>query len=373
MDKIRVLFIVPKANRAGGVAKVLSMRANYFCREFGYEVGILTQNEGHENPFFAFDSRISFFDIKLKKNLFFLFHYKKQVEKIQNQFKPDVILLLDNGLKAFLFPFFIKKTCPVVFEIHASKWVVEFAIQNYVSKIKYSFQQFIRNFGIRKHDNIVYLSKLSEKEWNKKGEIISNPIVLSNHITNVNQKRVLCITRNSYEKGVDQLLEIWSQIESEFLDWSLYIFIENEGYFNLESLKNKFNTQRVVFNAPTLDVEKEYLSSSIFAMTSRQEGMPMVLLEASNYGVPIIAYDCPVGPASILTKQNGILIENNNSKVFAENLSHLMSTNNLRDTLSKQAKESSKQYDINRVALKWKVYLESLIAKQNVPNLYKSK
>ena len=48
---MKILYIVPKINNEGGVARVLSVKANYLVEKFGYEVHILTQNEGN-NPVF---------------------------------------------------------------------------------------------------------------------------------------------------------------------------------------------------------------------------------------------------------------------------------------------------------------------------------
>jgi hypothetical protein len=44
--KMKLLYIVPNINNEGGVARVLSVKANYLVEKLGYEVHILTQNEG---------------------------------------------------------------------------------------------------------------------------------------------------------------------------------------------------------------------------------------------------------------------------------------------------------------------------------------
>ena len=36
-------------------------------------------------------------------------------------------------------------------------------------------------------------------------------------------------------------------------------------------------------------------------MTSRFEGLPMVLLEAQSYGLPIISFDCKTGPKEVVS------------------------------------------------------------------------
>lgn len=52
-----------------------------------------------------------------------------------------------------------------------------------------------------------------------------------------------------------------------------------------------------------------YNAAKIYAMTSLYEGLPMVLIESQSFGIPSVAYDCPTGPAEIITDNvNGFLI-----------------------------------------------------------------
>ena len=60
---MKLLYIVPNINNEGGVARVLSIKANYLVEKLGYEVHILTQNEGFSPLFYSFNSNIIFHDI----------------------------------------------------------------------------------------------------------------------------------------------------------------------------------------------------------------------------------------------------------------------------------------------------------------------
>ncbi|MBQ0472032.1 glycosyltransferase, partial [Proteus mirabilis] len=91
---------------------------------------------------------------------------------------------------------------------------------------------------------------------------------------------------------------------------------------SLISEKNLNNNIKIL--PPTKNINKIYKSASIYCMTSRFEGMPLVLLEALSFNLPLIAYDCNTGPSEIITSdENGLLIENTNTEHYISALSKL--------------------------------------------------
>ena len=74
-----------------------------------------------------------------------------------------------------------------------------------------------------------------------------------------------------------------------------------------------------------------YPEHSIYIMTSYFEGLPLVLLEAQQYKLPIVSFNCPTGPSEIIRDNvNGFLIENYNVNLMVEKLSLLIENEELR-------------------------------------------
>jgi glycosyltransferase involved in cell wall biosynthesis len=358
---MKLLYIVPKIKDAGGVARVLSIKANYFVENFGYEVHILSQNEENIWPFYTFNSKIIFHDMILEGNVFSFFKtFKKAVNQNIKEIKPDVILVADNGLKAFLFPLIVKTKTPIVFESHGSKFIEEDNKKRiFFSKIKYQF----KNYGVRRFNSFVALSNENLKEWNvKNGVVISNPSWIQTKITSgLQHKKVIVIARNSYEKGLDRLLLIWREIMDEHPDWTLDIYTDD-----INSLKRAAMNLRIYSRINYLkfvrNVEEKYLEASIYAMTSRFEGFPMVLLEAMASGLPCIAYDCPSGPRAIINNgENGFLIPDNNIEMYVKKLSFLIENEEVRFKFGHHAKETSENFNVDKIMKEWKLFLENLL------------
>jgi glycosyltransferase involved in cell wall biosynthesis len=102
------------------------------------------------------------------------------------------------------------------------------------------------------------------------------------------------------------------------------------------------------------DVEAEYLQSSIYVMTSRFECLPLVLLESLSYGIPMVAFDCPTGPADIIKdKENGFLLPMEQVDAMASRISELISNEDLRKKMGDKAKLNSRHYAASNIYKLW--------------------
>lgn len=362
---MKLLYVVPKINNAGGVARVFSLKLNYLIENFGYEVHVLTQNNGNFPLFYSFHDKIIFHDMILEGSVFnFFSSFRKSLKTNIKNINPDVIIVSDNGLKAYTVPFILSNQIPIVFECHGSKFVEEnFSKENYVSQIKRYLKYTFKDFSSNKFSKFIALSKESLKEWNvKNGLIIPNPSwIQSEKVSDLKSKKVIVVARNSYEKGLDRLLVIWKKVIVKHSDWTLEIY--GESVIDLYSvIRNLGIENNVYLNRPVKNIAEKYLSSSICVMTSRSEGFPMVFLEAMASGLPCVAYDCPSGPRAIIEQgKNGFLIEDGNVNSFVEKLEQLIEDENLRIQMGENSKAVAKKYNMETIMQQWKSLFESLV------------
>ena len=77
--------------------------------------------------------------------------------------------------------------------------------------------------------------------------------------------------------------------------------------------------ESVIFDGIRKDMEQVYADSDVIILTSQYEGMPNALIEAIGCGIPVVSYDCPIGPSEIIEDGvNGFLIDQNDIDEFAK-------------------------------------------------------
>jgi glycosyltransferase involved in cell wall biosynthesis len=361
---MKILYVVPQINSGDGISRVIAIKANYLIENYGYEIAILTQNNGHEDLFFDFNKNIVFYDMQLNGITFHFFNFfRSQLKNSINEIKPDRIVICDNGLKAFLIPFIIKPKIPLLLEIHSSLYIEENdSKKTFIIYIKSKLTHYYKRIGAARYDKVITFTQENLKEWKLKNSIlIPNPLWFSTDIkSDLSQKNVIAVGRHVYEKGFDRLLEIWKKVIVKYPDWNLTIYGKSNPDFDLVALAKKLNIENnITFHDPVKNIEEKYLEASIYLMTSRFEGFGMVLIEAMASGLPCIAYDCPCGPRTIIeNNSNGFLIEDGNENQFIQKLENLIENENLRIEMGNKAKISVSKYQIEAIMDQWNSVLK---------------
>lgn len=192
---------------------------------------------------------------------------------------------------------------------------------------------------------------------------IYNPLTIEvGKRPNIKRKNsVVAVGRLEEQKGFDLLLNIWSKIEHLHTEWELNIYGTGTEYDTLKQIIKSLGLKNAQVKGRTNDIKNVFAESSIFALSSRFEGFGLVLVEAEAMGLPIVSFDCPMGPSEIVEDgRNGFLITPEDIDSFAERLSELMTDEELRERMGKESLEVSKKFNIDNIFPQWIELIESI-------------
>ncbi|MFI0487308.1 glycosyltransferase family 4 protein [Actinomadura sp. 9N215] len=173
---------------------------------------------------------------------------------------------------------------------------------------------------------------------------------------------VLAAGRFVAVKGFDALIRAFAPIAAERPDWTLRIFGKGVRRDGLLALIDDLGlTGRVELRPPTRDLHGEMARASIYTLTSAREGMPMVIIEAMGMGLPVVSFDCPHGPAELITHgRDGLLVPNGDEAAFTAALRGLIADPGLRDRLGDQAARSARAHDLEHIGSRWSRLISGL-------------
>ncbi|GAB3681758.1 hypothetical protein GCM10027589_51720 [Actinocorallia lasiicapitis] len=170
---------------------------------------------------------------------------------------------------------------------------------------------------------------------------------------------VVRLGRLDYDKGQDLLLEAWSQVAPHHQDWTLRIHGSDKSGGKEQRFLEKMTADlglaaSVQWPGPTSDIGPALRAGSVFALTSREEGFPMAILEAMAHGLPCVAFDCAPGITELITDGvDGFVVPAGNTTAFAVALRRLIEDEELRKRMGRAARDSVQRFAPGRVAERW--------------------
>ncbi|ELS2466685.1 glycosyltransferase [Campylobacter jejuni] len=368
---MKILIIDIDITLKGGVARVVSNLANSLPKTCQIDIlSIYKKNE-------------LFFEINKEVNIYFLNNKKYEYisKNIYRKYKNNILIYLLFKLK-----FKYKKIFEATRLYFQNKKIQKIALSyDIIINNNYFFynKTIIKNSKSIQimHGNFIYYSKdllkkikyfktlviLSDKQIDKWEKYHKNIHIIPNFlpfipkkISDYKQKNILSIGRFEIndEKGFLRLIEIWNLVQKDkkYKDWTLTIIGEGELKDTIkEKIKENRLENSIILKSFTKEIEKEYLNASIYVMCSYFEGFPMVLLEASSYALPLIAFNINTGPSDIIeNEKNGFLISDGKLDDFVKKLCILMNNENLRETMGYHAKNIIKsKFNKEVIMKKW--------------------
>jgi glycosyltransferase involved in cell wall biosynthesis len=377
---MKILYALESVNLAEGFDRVIIEKANYFA-EHGYDTIICVTSHALAEPYFPISEKVRVVDLGLDfhqqygHNLayrayiyFTLMHrYKKAMKRLLAAEHPDVVITSLGREIDFIAD--MKDGSAKIGESHIAK---DFARNFHLMEQRGGIYRLIARHwrrklerAVRKLDALVLLTQHDADSWAglTRTEIIPNSMpFFPEQASSCENKQVIFVGRFSEQKGLNYLIKTWEGVYKKHKDWTLHMYGEGEQKAILLDLIEKADlTDAVVVHEPTRQIMEKYQESSIFLLTSRFEGLPMVLIEAQACGLPIVSFNCPWGPADIIKNgEDGFLVEYLNTDEAAHRVCQLIENDELRKRMGRQARINVQRYRRDKVMKRWTDLFESL-------------
>lgn len=171
----------------------------------------------------------------------------------------------------------------------------------------------------------------------------------------VNNEFVIAVARLDPIKQLDRLIEAYLNSILPKKGIPLYIFGEGEERCRLEKLIKKMDASNLVKLFGFSENVSEYMALAKFLLlSSKQEGMPMVLIESLNLGTPVISFDCNSGPSEIIShRENGLLVKNQDFGALTKAMNLFVTNEKLYSHCKSRTKKYIEPFSKERVMLDW--------------------
>lgn len=175
-------------------------------------------------------------------------------------------------------------------------------------------------------------------------------------------KVVVAAGRLEEQKAFDRLITAYAPLVASRPEWRLDIYGSGSEMPKLRRLIKQLGVgRRVTLRGHSNQMPAVLRGCAIFAMSSEREGFPMVLLEAMSVGLPMVAYDCPRGPAEVLRDGvNGRLIPDGDDAAFTAALTELMDSVELRQQMGAAALADAAAYSMPHIVTRWEAVFARL-------------
>lgn len=362
------ILIVNDQFENGGAGRVTVTMCCELARR-GYDLEIVTDNINFLVRYSLPDSvkihPVSFIGTKkgTLSRVKSLFKTASQIRPVIKQVKPDLIIAIQsNGyIRTFIANRFMG--IPVIAVDHTS-------FERKMDLIN----TFTRHYLYKFADGLSILTKRDEKLLGSKypqKRVIYNPLpypLIQEEAAR--EKTVLCVGRFDIWqiKGFDLIVDMWDKLAPAHPEWKL-VFAGTGNDENVNYIKGLVHERKlddsVRFLGQVNDMKKLYTHSGIFALSSRIEGFPMVLLEAMSQGCPCVAFNVGGASEEMIDQGAGFVIEDSNLDAFQLALAELMDDDEKRKQYSHNAVESVAKFSVSSFGDCWENMIDDTLRKKN--------
>ena len=359
---MKIIFFVASLE-AGGAERAVINISRIISENLGYRV-ILITGKDQSSDFYRVPELVTrlsldfnYTKVGVAKIFELVSRLKKFNESIDSNDDEDLWILVSSDL-AILHSFnFIGSRKRLVIWEHNNYYGLKSKLKRALRVCAYSIAE--RIIVLTNRDVIEYKSR---PFINTRLTVIPNPIGVEcqsyKPILERSTKKLLAVGRLAPQKGFHEMLSIM-----KLLDESYSLTILGDGYLREELIENARSnglSNRVHFVGSQSNIAEFYDSHSLLIMTSIYEGLPMVIVEANSFGMPVIAFDCPTGPRELIEHGvTGFVVEVGDRSGFASYIVKITTDNALLKSLSDNARKSTSKYSGEYISSYWQLLIEN--------------
>lgn len=359
-----VKFILPGLG-AGGSEHVVSFVANRLAKS-GFDVSIVSFEAAHSKPYYETDERIriDYLDVPISKRgpLGVLTDIWRRVVRLRAVFKaqrPDLVISLLTRSNVIAVLAASGMDLPVIVSER----------NNPVRQQPGAVWQMLRRFTYARAYGLITMTRGALEcfppHMRKRGWVIPNMADYQDFKPRFDNqvKLMTAVGRLVDQKGFDLLIESWARVAVNHPGWHLRIWGEGPDRAALEDLaKQKGVSDSVempgVSSAPGRWIE----DADAFVLSSRFEGWGLVLGEAMAAGLPSISFDCPFGPADMMTDgEDGLLVPEANVAALATAMARVMGDEGLRGKFGNAARDAAIRFSPDRIGGIWESTIRDVL------------
>lgn len=362
MLKMKKLFIVCNSLGAGGAERVGVNLANGFANH-GHEVYVITDT--FQDIAYPVDEKVKVLPMatqkvgKLKK-------YRQTIGNIRKYAKvyhPDAVIGMMHLASFLPLIALIGMHIPIILTIHHALRSIGYKRPLHT--------KFIDRFTPILYTHTTVLTRIDLdilKKYTHKLSVMPNPLTFV-PVPNESPKQKIVLAAGRVDewhcKGFDVLMQAWNKVASKHTDWKLVLAGKGADRtidFLKAFLTNSVAKENTEFLGYCKDMLSLYSNASIYALSSRSEGLPMVLIEAMSQGCAPVATANMGRTAEIITSdKEGLICRAEDVDDLADQLETLLNDEALRHDIQIHAIERSKFYSQENIVKMWEELLRKII------------
>lgn len=359
-----ITFFIADISGHGGTERVTSEVASMLAEQTSFPIEILSLQQTSAKPFFPVSPKIKLRSLFRKAGhgitrFPITWHKLHRYVKMNN---ASILVDVDGILDLYSIPATIGTSVRVISWEHF----------NYFANPTVPYRKISRKLAGRFASAIVTITEQDRKNYQDNLKVLRCPVItitnpmppFQTHPYEINSKTIISAGRLTNQKGFDLLLQAAKKVLPQHPQWQWYILGEGEQRTELEETIHKYGLSSQIHMPGMVNIDDYLQHASFFVLASRYEGLGMVLLEAKAHKLPLISFDCPVGPNEIIENgTNGILVPPENTELLAKAVNELIDSKQLREFFSNESARGTERFQAKFILKQWVQLLNKLGAK----------